>query len=65
MVLGRAYQPSRRQPIDLACHHLETIWQEETTRETSQAVERRPVQILDRHDMAEDSTRQDNLETAC
>ena len=36
-----------------------------TTRETSQAVERRPGQILERHDMAEDSTRQGNLETAC
>ena len=65
MVLGRAYQPPQRQPTDLACHHLETIWQEKTTRETSQAAERRPEQILDRHDMAEDSTRQGNLETAC
>ena len=65
MVLGRAYQPPQRQPMDLACHHLETIWQEKTTRETSQAVERRPGQILGRHDMAEDSTRQGNLETAC
>ena len=34
-------------------------------RETSQAVERRPGQILERHDMAEDSTRQGHLETAC
>ena len=25
MVLGRAYQPHQRQPMDLACHHLETI----------------------------------------
>ena len=25
MVLGRAYQPPQRQPMDLACHHLETI----------------------------------------
>ena len=25
MVLGRAYQPPQRQPLDLACHHLETI----------------------------------------
>ena len=57
MVLGRAYQPSERQPIDLACHHLKTIWQEKMTRETSQAVERRPGQILERHDLAEESTR--------
>ena len=57
MVLGRAYQPPQRRPMDLARHHLETIWQEKTSRETSQAVERRPEQILERHDMAEDSTR--------
>ena len=63
MVLGRAYQPPQRRPMDLACHHLETIWQEKTTRKTSQAVERRPGQILERHDMAEDSTRHGNLET--
>ena len=25
MALGRAYQPPERQPMDLACHHLETI----------------------------------------
>ena len=65
MVLGRAYQPPHRRPMDLACHHLETIWQEKTTRETSQAVERRSRQVLERHDMAEESTRQGNLETAC
>ena len=45
--------------------HLETIWQENTTMETSQAVERRPGQIRERHDMAEDSTRQGHLETTC
>ena len=33
--------------------------------ETSQALERRPGQILERHDMAEDNTRRANLETAC
>ena len=65
MVLGRAYQPPQRWPMDLARHHLETIWQENTSRETSQAVERRPGQILVRHDMAEDSTRQGHLETTC
>ena len=37
----------------------------ETTRVTSQAVEIRPGQILERNDMAEDSTRQTFLETAC
>ena len=37
-----AYQPPQRRPMDLARHHLETIWQDMTTRETSQAVERRP-----------------------
>ena len=42
-----------------------TAWLEKTTRETSQAVDRRPGQILERHDMAEDSTRQGNLETTC
>ena len=31
----------------------------------SQAVERRPGQILERHDVAEESTIQGNLETAC
>ena len=25
VLLGRAYQPPQRQPLDLACHHLETI----------------------------------------
>ena len=25
MVLGRAHQPPQRRPMDLACHHLETI----------------------------------------
>ena len=65
MVLGRAYQPPQRWPMDLARHHLETIWQEKTTRETSQTVERRPEQILERNDMTEDSTRQGHLETTC
>ena len=54
MVLGRAYQPPQKQPMDFACHHLETIWQEKSTMETSQAMERRPGQILERQDMAED-----------
>ena len=64
MVLGRAYQPPQRRPMDLAYHHLETTRKEKTTRETSQAVERRPGQILERQDMAEDSAIQANMETA-
>ena len=51
--------------MDHACHHMETIWQEKTSGETSQAVERRPRQILERHDLAEGSARQANLETSC
>ena len=42
--------------------------QEKTTRETSQAMERRPGQILEQHDLAvpDDSrTRQANLDAAC
>ena len=65
MVLDRTYQLPQRRPIDIACHHFETIWQEKTTRETSQTMEKQPGQILERHDMAEDSTRQGHLETAC
>ena len=45
VVLDKAYQPPQRRPMDLACQHLEIIRQEKTTRETSQAVERRPGQI--------------------
>ena len=26
MVMGRAYQPPQRRPMDLACHHLEAIY---------------------------------------
>ena len=40
MVLGRAYQPPQRRPMDLARHLLETIRQEKTSRKTSQAVDR-------------------------
>ena len=65
MVLGRAYKPPQRRPMDHAFYQLETIRQEKTTMETSQAVERRPGQILERHDRAEDCTKQANLETAC
>ncbi len=53
-----AHQLPQRRQMDLACHHLETIQQEKMTRETSQAVERRPGQILERHYLAEDNTRQ-------
>ena len=55
-VQGRAYQPPQRRPMDLACYHLDTIRQENTTRDASQSAERRPGQILGRHDMAEDRT---------
>ena len=41
--------------MNLTCHHLETIRQEKTTRETSEAVDRRPGQILECHDLAEDN----------
>ena len=44
---------------------VQLLCAEKMTRETSQAVERRPEQILERHDMAEDSTRQGHLETTC
>ena len=59
MVLGRAYHQPQRRPMDLTCHHLETIWQETTTRETSQAVERRPGQIWS--DMIWQRTAQDRV----
>ena len=42
------------------CHHA-SMRQENATWEISQAVERRPGQILERHDLAEDITRQANL----
>ena len=60
-----SHQPPQRRQMDHACHHLETTWQEKMTRNTSQEVERRPGQILERHDLIEDSTRQANLEEAC
>ena len=52
-------QPPQR--LDLACHYSQTIRQENTKSETSQAVERRPGQIQEGHDQAEDSARQANL----
>ena len=64
MVMGRAHQPPERRPMDMTCHHLETIQQENTTWETSQAVERRSGEILEGHDLAEDCARQANLEAA-
>ena len=65
VIMGRAHQPPQRLRVDLACHHSDIIRQEKTTRETSQAVERRPGQILERQDLAEHSARQANLEAAC
>ena len=57
MVPCRAHQPPQRRQMDLECRHLETIWQEKMSKKASQAVKRRPGQILERHDLAEDSTR--------
>ena len=65
MVLGRAYQPPQRRPMDLANHHLETICQENTTRETSQAVERRAGKYCSDRIWQHNSTRQANLKPAC
>ena len=62
VVLGRASKTADGPPVP---HHFETTQQEQTTREISHAVERRPGQILKRHDLAEDSARQANLEMAC
>ena len=44
VVLGRVHQLPQTWPMDLACHHLETILQEKSTRETSEVMERRPRQ---------------------
>ena len=55
-------------PMDHACYHLETITNIMTRKDDKggrQAVERRPGQILERDDLAEDCTRQAKLETAC
>ena len=60
MVLGRAHHPAQRRPMDLACHHLE----KKMTRETSQAMDGRPGQILEGNDLEDDSARQVNLEAA-
>ena len=62
--LGIAHTPHQRRPMYLSSHHLETIRQENTTRETSQ-LWRRPEQIPEGQYLAEDSTIQANLETAC
>ena len=53
---------SFRRSMNLPCHRLETKRQEKTIRETSQAAERRHGTILERHDLAEDSAIQANLE---
>ena len=53
------------------CHRTSTPYKsgntmkEKTAIETSQTMERRPGQILERHDLVEDSARHDNLEVAC
>ena len=42
-----------------------TTWRPQDKRPCSQAVERRPGQILERHDMAENSTRRASMEVTC
>ena len=64
VVPGRAHQRPQSRPINHTCRYLETI-QKTMTRETSQSVERRPGQILGRHDLAEDRARQVKLEATC
>ena len=64
MVLGRAYQPPQRQPMDLAGHHLETI--DKKRRQGRPA--KRWRDDLDKYwsDTIWQRTAQDgNLETAC
>ena len=61
---GTPCQPPQIWPTDLACHHLETISQERTM-DNSQAAERQFGQKPEGHDLAVDSSRQANLETAC
>ena len=74
--MGQSQQGKNRTPTDNRGHrsavrmkrYMETetvILPTAQTRETSQAVERRPGQILERHDMAEDRTRHGHLETTC
>ena len=66
IVLGRAYQPPQRRPIYLTCHHLETIKMTRKDDKGDQPSDGETTwQILERHDMAEDSTKPGNLETAC
>ena len=38
-------QPPQRRPMYFACHHMKTIRQEKSTRETSQTMERLPGQM--------------------
>ena len=69
MLVGRAYRTPQRRLMDLACHHLETIIfydkKRQHGRPAIEKVERRRGQILERHYLAEHSTRQSNLETIC
>ena len=64
-VLDRAHQPPQRRAMDVACHNLESIRQENTERETSDAMERRPGKLLEGHDLAKDSTTQANMKAVC
>ena len=69
IILGRAYHPFQRRPMDLTCHHLETIY-DKKSRQGRPA--KRWRDDLDKYwsdtiymYMAEDSTMQGNLETTC
>ena len=65
MVMGRAYQPPQRRLTDGPCVSLVGDHMTRKDDKGDQPSGGRPGQILERHDMAEDSTRQSNLETAC
>ena len=61
VVMGRAHRPHQRRQRNFTFNHSETIRQENATNEANQAVERRPGQLLERHDLADDSARLANL----
>ena len=62
MVHDRSRQPHQRRQLDHVCHHLDTIRQEKTTRETRQVTERRHEQIVNGHDSVEYSASMANVE---
>ena len=61
VILGRVNQLPQRRSVDLTCHHLEIIGQENTTMETCVVVERRPGQTREGNDLAAVNARQANL----